>query len=575
MKDSPESLEVLSSRVDELERRVHALEHPGATKVTANISETQPIRNASNEPSLLDAGSFIPTLGRALLGIAGAYVLRAIAEANVIPKIVVAVFAILYAFGWLIWASRQDKASRLAQVVYAATSALILLPMLWEVTLHFQVFAPVVTAGVLAVFAGLGSVLDTRSPGSSLSWITHCAVGLSAIALGLATHHMLPFVYLLLIALALSEVVNSTTGGRVLAALLALTADLAVWGMLFIYSGPQNARTDYPELSTAALVLPACLLFGINASGVVARCMIRAERISAFDIVQSLIAFVLAVSSVFLLAAGDRTMLGLACLIIAGVLYWVSFRQLRNLADTRNFIVFALWSAALLLVGVLWSLPQSLAAAALAIVAPVGYWFGRRFGLRMPELHGSIFLVAATILSAMHAYVFRTLAGTLPFNPSLTGALVAICAALAYAIAKTTGTENWQSNLLRFVPALVATCSLTALFAQGVLAAGALLGPLDAHHIAFLRTLSVSLVSLCLAFAGSHWRRAAMTQLAYVALIFVAAKLFFEDLRHGHMEFVAGSIFLFAITLIAVPRLVRLGARSRAAKTDMPAETKA
>jgi hypothetical protein len=575
MKDSPESLEVLSSRVDELERRVHALEHPAAKAASARSSGNQPGRDASEEVSLLEAGNFIPTLGRALLGIAGAYLLRAIAEANLIPKIVVAAFAILYAFGWLTWASRTGRLSRITQVVYAATSALILLPMLWEVTLHFQVYAPVVAATVLASFAVLGTVLDVRSAGSRLSWITHCAVGLSAIALGLGTHHMLPFVYLLLIALALSEFVNPTNGGRVLAALLALTADLAVWGMLFIYSGPQNARTDYPELSAAALVLPACLLFAINASGEVARCMIRAERISAFDIVQSLIAFLLATSSVFLFAAGDRAMLGLACLILAGVLYWVSFRQLKHLADKRNFSVVALWSAALLLVGVLWSLPQSFAAAALAIAAPVAYWFGRRFDLRAPELHGSIFLVAATILSAMHAYVFRTLAGALPFRPSLAGALVAICAALAYAIAKTTGTENWQSNLLRFVPALVATCALTAFFAQGLLSTAALVAPLDAHHVAFLRTLSISLVALCLAFAGSHWRRAAMTHLAYVALIFVAAKFFFEDLRHGHMEFVAGSIFLFAISLMAVPRLVRLGARSRAANPDRPVATKA
>jgi predicted tellurium resistance membrane protein TerC len=55
-----------------------------------------------------------------------------------------------------------------------------------------------------------------------------------------------------------------------------------------------------------------------------------------------------------------------------------------------------------------------------------------------------------------------------------------------------------------------------------------------------------------------------MTRMAYVALAFVAAKLLFEDLRHGHMEFTAGSIFLFAITLIAVPRLVRMGTKSRA-----------
>jgi hypothetical protein len=38
----------------------------------------------------------------------------------------------------------------------------------------------------------------------------------------------------------------------------------------------------------------------------------------------------------------------------------------------------------------------------------------------------------------------------------------------------------------------------------------------------------------------------------------IAVKLVFEDLRLGHMELIAASIFLFAITLIAVPRIARM-----------------
>ena len=48
----------------------------------------------------------------------------------------------------------------------------------------------------------------------------------------------------------------------------------------------------------------------------------------------------------------------------------------------------------------------------------------------------------------------------------------------------------------------------------------------------------------------AHW-------LCCVALL--AVKLVLEDLRHGHLGFIAGSIFLFAITLIVVPRVARMG----------------
>ena len=36
----------------------------------------------------------------------------------------------------------------------------------------------------------------------------------------------------------------------------------------------------------------------------------------------------------------------------------------------------------------------------------------------------------------------------------------------------------------------------------------------------------------------------------------------FEDLRHGHLAFIAASIFLFAVTLIVVPRVARTGLRT-------------
>lgn len=573
MKDSPESLDRLSTRVDELEKRVHALEHAGEVKAVPKASLAQPSRIAAGDAAPLEAGNLFPTLGRALLGIAGAYLLRAIAEANVVSKAIVAAFAILYAFAWLIWASRS-KSSVLVQLVYAGTSALILVPILWEVTLQFQVFAPSVAAAVLACFAVLGSFLDRRSACSRISWVTYSAVTLSAIAIGVATHHLLPFVYVLLVAFVLSEYAKAGNGARGLAAFVAIAADVVVWGILFIYSGPQNARVDYPELSTASLILPACLLFGVNASGVVAHSIVRAEKIGIFDIVQTVIVFVVATSSVFLFAPAEgKVILGGLCLILAFVIYWVSFRRLIRLTDTRNFVVFGVWSAALFLVGLLWSFPETVAAILLAVATPVAYWVGRRSDSRMLDLHGALFLTTATVVSAMHVYVFGALAGSLPDRPSLTNGLIAVCAALAYAMSKTKDTDTWQ-KVLRFVPALVGACALAALFAHGMLTAASLIHPVEAHHTAFLRTLSISLVSLGFAFAGSHWGRAAMTQLAYVALIFLAAKLLFEDLRHGHMEFIAGSIFLFAITLIAVPRLVRLGARSRSAPSEIPVETR-
>jgi predicted tellurium resistance membrane protein TerC len=76
-----------------------------------------------------------------------------------------------------------------------------------------------------------------------------------------------------------------------------------------------------------------------------------------------------------------------------------------------------------------------------------------------------------------------------------------------------------------------------------------------AHHLAFIRTLTLCAVALALAFSGAHWRRLELTRLGFAVLVLLAVKLVAEDLRHGHLGYTAASICLVAFTLIAVPRV--------------------
>ena len=79
-----------------------------------------------------------------------------------------------------------------------------------------------------------------------------------------------------------------------------------------------------------------------------------------------------------------------------------------------------------------------------------------------------------------------------------------------------------------------------------------------AHHLAFIRTLTLCGAALALAFGGARWRRTELTRLGYAAMALVAMKLVFEDLRHGHLAYIAGAISLVALTLIATPRVARV-----------------
>jgi hypothetical protein len=86
----------------------------------------------------------------------------------------------------------------------------------------------------------------------------------------------------------------------------------------------------------------------------------------------------------------------------------------------------------------------------------------------------------------------------------------------------------------------------------------------EAHHLAFIRTLCVCATAIALAFSGAHWRRMELTRIGYATVALIGVKLVFEDLRHGHLAFIAGSIFLFAMTLIVVPRVAHMGQRIQA-----------
>lgn len=150
---------------------------PPATDIRSSETRLQrprPPATWRGFPPLETPSGAVPIIGKAVLGIAGAYLLRAIAESSSVPKLPVLFAAILYACFWMFWAVRIHAASRFASITYGITSTLILSPLLWESTVRFQVLSPAVAAAVTVAF-----VRRSRSERSNSSWKT-C---------GLATPH--------------------------------------------------------------------------------------------------------------------------------------------------------------------------------------------------------------------------------------------------------------------------------------------------------------------------------------------------------------------------------------------------
>jgi hypothetical protein len=566
MKDLSETLDLLSARVDALEKRVHDLERPSAAPVQSDIGQPATTKSAGRadlSSSEEVSGAFL-LLGKCMLGIAGAYLLRALAASGVLPRTLIAALAIAYAIGWLVAASRTKAQAQFAGALYASTSALILAPMLWELTMRFQVLPPAASAAVLGLVVAVATALNWQRPMSSDFLVTYAAVALTTLTLSVVTHVMMPFLVLLLLMVAMCEYKSLRPGGQGgVRALVAVIADCAVWFLIVIYRNPASSRADYPALGTLAIVLPASLLFLITALSVGSRTTVLRRKITVFETIQSVTSFLLWVMTLlFLVPQFSPRMVGIACLLFASACYAAAWGMFRSASELRNFHVFALWSVLLFLSGMYLSLPLTWAIAGLVIASIASAVIAVRICCITLESHGIIYLTVAVVACGLLEYSFQALAGTMPAQVSLSILFVCACALVCYIAAREREGEAWQRQILHLVPALFAVCAVAGLTAQSSLWLVALRIAPAAFHVAFIRTLILCAIALILAFAGSRWHRPEMTRIAYAALAFVAAKLLFEDLRHGHMGFIAGSIFLFALTLIGVPRLARIGQRA-------------
>jgi hypothetical protein len=567
MDDLAGALERLAARMESLEQRVLAIEALEPSSAISRAPAVQPsgaaqTAEAGEELSMAQAGGAFSVLGKAMLGIAGAYLLRAVAQSNWLPSLAIAGVAIVYALLWLAGAARVRAGAWFAGTVYACTSALILAPMLWELTLSFKVLPAPATAGILGVFVVAATALAWKGDREPVFWVANGAAAGEALALAVATHALEPFLAVLLLMALLSEYAAERNHELSVRPLVAAAADAAVWALIFLYSAPQSGRMDYPAIGTAGLLLPGCLLFLIYGVSVVLRTTLLGKKISIFETGQAMIAFLLAASSVlYFEPRSGAIVLGAMCLLFSAACYAAAFAWFAKAAEGRNYSVFSAWAASLLLAGLLLCLPPFWLAGALGLAAVAATVLGVRLNRLTLNFHGLAFLLAAAIQSGLLDSVVRTLAGTVPMR--LTGGvlIVSACAILSYVAGTPGPQESWKQQLLRLATAALAAGALAALLVKGLLWLVALGIAPAAHHIALIRTLTLCAVALALAFGGSRWRRAELTHIAYATLGLVAAKLLFEDLRLGHLEFIAASIFLFAITLIAVPRLAHVRQR--------------
>ncbi len=561
MHDLPDEIERLEKRMEVLELRVHALEHPLEARwpLPSPKPETESVPLTATAAPLTPAGSIFSVLGRAMLGVAGAYVLRAVEESSSLPRLAVAAAGIAYAFAWLVWAARTRSGLRFTGAIYAGTSALILAPMVWELTLRFQVISPAMAACVVCSFAFVSVGLAWGRDLKPILRAGFLAAAGLALALAVASHTLLPFEVALLVLVAVCEFVPGMESVPEVRALVALAADAAIWILIYVYFAQQSAGEEYPLLGRTALLAPGVAIFVLFASSVSWQTLACRRRVTVFATLQTTIAFLLAAVSVADFGPpGSVVMIGAVCLALAAAVYAAVFTVFERAKEPRNAAVFSAWGAALLLAGSFLCLPPLATIALLGAAAIASTLAGSRSNRLAFELYGIVFLLAGAAESGLMSFLASALVGMPQGAPPAGVWLIACSAILCYATAQPHESESWMPQTLHLGVAALAAATVAALLVEALTGLATFHIQPGAHHLAFIRTLTLCSMALGLVSSGAHWRRAELTRLGYAAMALVAVKLVTEDLRHGHLAYIAASIFLVALTLIAAPRVGRV-----------------
>jgi hypothetical protein len=561
--------EVLVEEVRDLRTRVARMEV--AMGMTAQVAPaTLPhVMGVPETQAILESPtSLLPVLGRALLGLAGAYLLRALTEAgSFTPRMGVAI-GLAYAMLWLVWAARTPAGRRLETALHGLTSVLVLSPLLFEATARFHAISTWTAGALLLAFTLFGLAVSwLKDLLMVATFATLAGLGTSAVLL-LATRDVLPFTFVILaiaLAMEISACLNHWLGGRWLAA---TAADLAVLLATWLATMEHGVPEGYASIPHVALLSALVGLLAIYLASTIVRTLLRGFTFTWFETAQCALAFLISVGGGLQLTGADARVapaLALLALVCASACYLVSFLMLdRGGEHGRNFHTYSTFGILLAVAGSRILLPGAAAAVAWSVLAVATIWAGGIFLRLTLKVHGCIFLLLALTASSAFEQAAGLLLGSRAWPGGAPWAIWsgALTATLCYAIGTRHGaavTPSWSSRTLRILVAGTVVC-LAAGIAAGLLTSGyhAMFGAEATHaYCATLRTFVLSAAALLLVWGGSRWDRQEFSRLVYPVMALGAYRMIGVDLQQDRTSALFLSLLLYGGALILLPKLMR------------------
>ena len=555
----------MADAIRRLEGRIAALES-GATAASLEArrelalaaavaagAQKAPVREAT-------ITTMLSLIGRTLLVLAGAFVLRALTDNGQLPTAVGAGLGFLYAGGWIALADRAGRRGQTVSAGFHGLSAVLIgFPLLFEATTRFQLLSAGVATLLLTLLTGVALAVAAWRKLSGLAW----AIGLGGTATSVALmivggHFLMPAIYLILLGVAALWVgyVRDWYGLRWP---IALATDLVLVAVAMRAVAPTVVEGPRVAFLLQALLIAAYL------GSIAARTLVLGRAVVPFEIAQTAASLVVGLGGATFVAI--RTGMGsagfgAASIALGVAAYAVAFAFVEKRQKGRaNFYFYTTVGILMLLVGTGLALPGGARGVVWAALALVAAGLARWKGRRSLAAHGIAYALAATVGSGLVVHAIRALR-TPPGAPweglPVESVLVLLCVAACTWIAagdgeRTTPLDQAPQLVLDAVVAFSAAGVLIGWIAPAV--AGQLGSDASPGAVAAVRTGVLVIGVLALAWAGRTraWREAGW--LAYPVLVAIALKIMMEDLPRSRPAALLFSFGLYGAALILVPRL--------------------
>lgn len=534
----------LEDDVQELARRIALIErHLGMGPAAAPDAPAPQVREKQS------IGNLPHLIGRALLGLAGAYLLRALTESGTLAAQYGVGAGILYAILWLVWAARTAAGARVETALHSLTAVLVLAPLLWEAVIRFQAVSTWAAAAILLLFTGFALAISWRKNLLILATIGTVAGLGTAAALLVATHDVLPFTLLFLAIAAAVETSACLEHWLSERWLAASAADLAVLLATWLVTNDRGLPPGYAPIPHAALLAALVLLLAIYLSSTIVRTLLRGFTFTFFETAQCAFAVAIALNGCLRLsqeAPGIAPAIGGLAALCAAACYVLTL-VLRE--HGRNFYTYSTFGILLAVVGTRILLSLDAVSVLWLLLAAACAWAGRRYGRETLGVHGAVYLSLALVCLGAFEQATSALLGTSGVQ------WAAVAGAGAAAVCYALSGPGWLRLSLGGILTLLGAGMAAAALTHGY---HALLGVAASHsYCATLRTSVLAGGALALAWAGARWQRVELGRLMYPLMLLAAYRLISDDIHQDRKAAAVISLLVYGAVMMTIPRMTK------------------